>query len=75
MDRFAVFVDAGYLYAETGRLLFNTTDRRAIQLDGPGVIGHPHPTATGSSTQTLSTSRSGGRRFSSRSQIHPAMAQ
>lgn len=36
MDRFAVFVDAGYLYAETGRLLFNTTDRRAIQLDGPG---------------------------------------
>lgn len=37
MDRFAVFVDAGYLYAETGRLLFNTTDRRAIQLDGPGA--------------------------------------
>ena len=35
MDRFAVFVDAGYLYSETGRLLFNTTDRRAIQLDGP----------------------------------------
>lgn len=37
MDRFAVFVDAGYLYAGTGRLLFETRDRRVIRLDGPGV--------------------------------------
>ncbi len=39
MDRFAVFVDAGYLYAGTGRLLFKTRDRRAIRLDVPGVNG------------------------------------
>ena len=34
-----MFVDAGYLYAGTGRLLFKTRDRRAIRLDVPGVNG------------------------------------
>lgn len=32
MDRFGIFVDAGYLYAASGKLLFGTTDRRKFSL-------------------------------------------
>ncbi|MDE0701127.1 MAG: NYN domain-containing protein [Acidimicrobiaceae bacterium] len=33
MDRSAVFVDAGYLYAAGGKLLHNVTARKGVQLD------------------------------------------
>jgi uncharacterized LabA/DUF88 family protein len=33
VDRFGVFVDAGYLYAASGTLLFATTDRRSLILN------------------------------------------
>lgn len=32
MDRFGVFVDAGYLYAASGKLLFGITDRKRLAL-------------------------------------------
>lgn len=32
MDRFGVFVDAGYLYAASGKLLYGTTDRSRFSL-------------------------------------------
>ena len=32
MDRFAIFVDAGYLYAEGGKLAHNTADRLRLEL-------------------------------------------
>ncbi|MFF7978355.1 NYN domain-containing protein [Streptomyces sp. NPDC007901] len=34
----AIFVDAGYLYAATGRLAAGTEDRRAFDLDAEGLI-------------------------------------
>ncbi|MER7181658.1 NYN domain-containing protein [Streptomyces hyaluromycini] len=34
----AIFVDAGYLYAATGRLVTGTEDRRAFDLDAEGLI-------------------------------------
>ena len=37
LDRFGVFVDAGYLYAASGKLLFGTTDRRGFSLNFPSV--------------------------------------
>ena len=37
MDRFAVFVDAGYLYAGAGQLCHGTTQRHKLKLDGPGI--------------------------------------
>ncbi len=37
MDRCAVFVDAGYLYAGAGELCCGTRIRKLIQLDGTGV--------------------------------------
>lgn len=37
VDRFAVFVDAGYLYAEGGKLCCNTPDRKWIRLDSSGA--------------------------------------
>ncbi|KIZ14233.1 NYN domain-containing protein [Streptomyces natalensis] len=33
-----VFVDAGYVYAAAGRLVAQTEDRRAIELDAEGII-------------------------------------
>jgi uncharacterized LabA/DUF88 family protein len=33
MDRFAIFVDAGYLYAEGGKLAHNTGDRLRLELN------------------------------------------
>ena len=33
MDRFAIFVDAGYLYAEGGKLARDTSDRLRLRLD------------------------------------------
>ena len=33
MDRFAVFVDAGYLYAEGGKLAHGTADRLKLELN------------------------------------------
>jgi uncharacterized LabA/DUF88 family protein len=33
MDRFGLFVDAGYFYAEAGKLLFGTTERPRLNLD------------------------------------------
>lgn len=38
MDRFGVFVDAGYLYAASGKLLFGTTDRRKFSLNFASVV-------------------------------------
>lgn len=38
MDRFGVFVDAGYLYAASGKLLFGTTDRRKFSLNFATVV-------------------------------------
>ena len=37
MDRFAVFVDAGYLYAGAGKLCCGTPTRKSLQVDGMGV--------------------------------------
>jgi hypothetical protein len=34
----AIFVDAGYLYAATGRLIAGTEDRRSFDLDAEGLI-------------------------------------
>ena len=39
MDRFGIFVDAGYLYAASGNLLFGRTERRRIILDADGMLG------------------------------------
>jgi hypothetical protein len=33
VDRFAVLVDAGYLFSAAGTLLFDVTDRRLLQLE------------------------------------------
>ena len=33
MDRFAIFVDAGYLYAEGGKLSHDTGDRLRLKLN------------------------------------------
>lgn len=38
MDRFGIFVDAGYLYAASGQLCFETADRRQLLLD-PRSVG------------------------------------
>ncbi len=37
MDRFAVFVDAGYLYAGAGKLCCGTPKRKLLQVDDMGV--------------------------------------
>lgn len=37
VNRFGIFVDAGYLLSATGKLLFDTTDRRYIVLDAQGM--------------------------------------
>ncbi|MHB0980005.1 MAG: NYN domain-containing protein [Thermoleophilia bacterium] len=37
MERFAVFIDAGYLYAASGRLLFDNVNRRDIVIDFAGI--------------------------------------
>jgi hypothetical protein len=39
MERFAVFVDAGYLYAASGTLLFGSPNRRELAVDFDGVVG------------------------------------
>jgi hypothetical protein len=39
MERFGIFVDAGYLYAASGKLLFGLTDRRKIILNADGIVG------------------------------------
>jgi uncharacterized LabA/DUF88 family protein len=39
MDRFGIFVDAGYLYAAAGKLLFGFTDRRRFVLNADGIVG------------------------------------
>lgn len=38
MDRFGVFVDAGYLYAASGKLLFGTTDRKKFSLNFESIV-------------------------------------
>jgi uncharacterized LabA/DUF88 family protein len=38
MDRFGVFVDAGYLFSASGRVLYGLTDRRRIALDTRRLI-------------------------------------
>jgi uncharacterized LabA/DUF88 family protein len=38
LDRCAVFVDAGYLYAEGGKLCCDTPGRRTIRLDAAGCV-------------------------------------
>ena len=38
MDRFAIFVDAGYLYAEGGKLARDTGDRLRLRLDFKGAV-------------------------------------
>jgi len=38
MDRFGIFVDAGYLFSASGHLLFDTTDRKKIALDAQGLV-------------------------------------
>ena len=38
MDRFGIFVDAGYLYAASGKLLFGTTDRKKFSLNFESVV-------------------------------------
>lgn len=40
MDRSAVFVDAGYLYAEGGKLCHGTRSRRMLLLDAAGMTDH-----------------------------------
>ena len=39
MERFGIFVDAGYLYAASGKLLFGLTDRRKLILNCDGLVG------------------------------------
>jgi hypothetical protein len=39
MDRFGIFVDAGYLYSASGSLLFDTTDRRRLVLNAQSMVG------------------------------------
>jgi uncharacterized LabA/DUF88 family protein len=39
LGRYAVFVDAGYLYAASGDLKFAVSDRRALRVDAVGLIG------------------------------------
>ena len=38
MDRFGVFVDAGYLFAASGKLLFGTTDRKKFSLNFESIV-------------------------------------
>lgn len=38
MDRFGIFVDAGYLYAASGKLLFGTTDRKKFSLNFESIV-------------------------------------
>lgn len=38
VQRFSVFVDAGYLYAASGKLLFGVTDRSRLALDYAGMV-------------------------------------
>lgn len=40
MDRCAVFVDAGYLYAEGGKLCCGTPSRQRLLLDAHGIVRH-----------------------------------
>ena len=37
MGRFAVFIDAGYLFAASGSLLFDSVSRRDIVIDFAGI--------------------------------------
>jgi uncharacterized LabA/DUF88 family protein len=39
VERFGIFVDAGYLYAAAGKLLFGLTDRRKLILNADGMVG------------------------------------
>jgi hypothetical protein len=39
VERFGIFVDAGYLYAASGKLLFGQTDRRKVILNADGMVG------------------------------------
>jgi uncharacterized LabA/DUF88 family protein len=39
VDRFGIFVDAGYLYAASGKLLFGLTDRRRLILNADAMVG------------------------------------
>lgn len=39
MDRFGMFVDAGYLYSASGKLLFGTTERRRLIMNFDGILG------------------------------------
>ncbi len=39
MDRFGMFVDAGYLYSASGTLLFGTTERRKLILNFDSTLG------------------------------------
>ena len=40
MDRYAIFLDAGYVYAEGGKLCCGTGQRKGIQLDVAGLHGY-----------------------------------
>lgn len=42
MGRFGIFVDAGYLYAASGKLLFGLTDRRRLILNADAMVGALH---------------------------------
>lgn len=37
-DRYVVLIDAGYLLASAGALLHGVTNRRDLQVDGPGLV-------------------------------------
>jgi len=39
MNRFGIFVDAGYLLSAAGKLLFGMTDRRSVVLESAGLAG------------------------------------
>ena len=38
MDRYAIFVDAGYVYASGGALVLDTSNRNQVDLNHPGFI-------------------------------------
>jgi NYN domain len=39
VERFGIFVDAGYLFAASGKLLFGLTDRRNLVMNGDAIVG------------------------------------
>jgi len=39
MDRFGMFIDAGYLYSASGKVLYGTTDRREFILNFDSMLG------------------------------------